>query len=145
MNETRVRVRYAETDQMGVVYYANYFVWMEVGRAELCRSLGIAYREIEAQDGILLTVAEATCRYHYPARYDQEVVVRTTIAESSPRLVRFAYEMCSVETGQRLASGATTHIFCSADLRPSRLPEKHWPLFNVARKRAVSEGSVDVP
>ena len=78
--ETRLRVRYAETDQMGVVYYANYLVWMEVGRVEYCRAAGLSYRDMERADGILLAVAEANCRYLAPARYDEEIVVRTSIA-----------------------------------------------------------------
>lgn len=77
--EVRFRVRYAETDQMGVVYYANYLVWMEVGRVELCRACGFNYREMEEQAGVFLAVAEATCRYASPARYDDEVTVRTWI------------------------------------------------------------------
>lgn len=76
-HETRFRVRYAETDQMGVVYYANYLVWMEVGRAEYCRASGGRYRDMEVDDGILLAVVEAHCRYLRPARYDQEIAVKT--------------------------------------------------------------------
>jgi acyl-CoA thioester hydrolase len=71
--ETRLRVRYAETDRMGVVYYANYLVWMEVGRVELCKSLGFSYRSMEEEDGVQLAVAESSCRYRYPARFDDEV------------------------------------------------------------------------
>ena len=84
--ETRLRVRYAETDQMGVVYYANYFIWMEVGRVEFCRTSGIRYRDIEA-GGYLLVVAEANCRYITPARYDDEIVISTTLADASPRML----------------------------------------------------------
>ena len=84
--EIRLRVRYAETDQMGVVYHANYFVWMEMGRVELCRQMGMRYRDME-QDGVLLTVAEVNCRYLAPARYDDEVIVKTTISQASSRLV----------------------------------------------------------
>ena len=88
VNEIRFRVRYAETDQMGVVYHANYFVWMEMGRVELCRSIGIRYRDLEEQEGVLLTVAEVNCRYLSPARYDDEVNVQTKVKRSSPRLRR---------------------------------------------------------
>ena len=87
--EARLRVRYAETDQMGIVYYANYLVWMEIGRVEYCRAAGIRYRDMEQEDGILLTVAEASCRYASPALYDEEVVIRTWIAEANPRMIRF--------------------------------------------------------
>ena len=82
--ETTLRVRYAETDQMGVVYYANYLIWMEVGRVEFCRAQGIRYRDMEEADGILLVVAEANCRYLAPARYDDEVRIVTTLATSHP-------------------------------------------------------------
>src|SRR4051812_2627165 len=72
-SEVRLRVRYAETDQMGIVYHANYLIWMEMGRVELCRELGIRYRDMEQEDGVLLTVAAANCRFVYPARYDDEI------------------------------------------------------------------------
>src|SRR5688572_14778491 len=121
MAEIRFRVRYAETDQMGVVYHANYLVWMEMGRIELCRSLGVSYRDMEAE-GILLTVAEANCRYMAPARYDDEVSVITTVKRSTTRLLEFEYAISSVETGRKLAVGITTHIFCNRELKPSRLP-----------------------
>jgi len=91
--ETRLRVRYAETDQMGVVYYANYLVWMEVGRVELCKALGFNYGEMERDDGVLLAVAEACCRYLSPARFDDEVIVKTWVEEANSRMATFAYEM----------------------------------------------------
>jgi acyl-CoA thioester hydrolase len=128
-HQTQVRVRYAETDQMGVVYYANYFVWMELGRSELCRSIGLRYKEMEETDGIYLVVVEATCRYHFPARYDEEVVVHTSITESRPKVLRFSYEMTSAETGRKLASGSTVHVYCGPDMRPCKLPEKYKDVF----------------
>src|SRR5260370_32299647 len=103
-HETRVRVRYAETDQMGVVYYANYFVWMELGRVELCRAAGLRYQELETRDGIYLAVAEASCRYVFPARYDEEVVVKTQISQANPRKVTFTYPLLSHENRRLLAS-----------------------------------------
>jgi acyl-CoA thioester hydrolase len=131
-HETRLRVRYAETDQMGVVYYANYFVWMEVGRVELCRALGVRYRDLEAEDGVRLAVAEATCRYSFPARYDEEVIVKTWIAEANPRMVRFAYEIANAESGRKLVTGETRHIFCNQEMKPARLPPRHYSLFGIA-------------
>jgi acyl-CoA thioester hydrolase len=131
VTEIRLRVRYAETDQMGVVYHANYLVWMEMGRVELCRSMGVRYRDMETQDGVLLTVVEARCRYHAPARYDDEVVVKTTAPRSTSRLIEFEYLIESAETGQKLATGSTTHMFCGRDMRPCRLPEKYWQTFSV--------------
>src|ERR1700720_3208186 len=103
--DARLRVRYAETDQMGVVYYANYLVWMEVGRVELCKARGFNYRDMESEDGIYLAVAEANCRYRSPARFDDEVVVKTWIERAASRMVTFAYEMRIAETGRPLATG----------------------------------------
>ena len=129
--ESRLRVRYAETDQMGVVYYANYLVWMEVGRVDLCRACGFNYRDMEAQDGILLAVAEAHCRYHAPARFDDEVIVKTWIEQANARMVTFAYEMRLASGDVRLATGETRHIFLSRAMKPVRLPEKYRPLFGL--------------
>lgn len=127
--EARVRVRYAETDQMGVAYHANYLIWMEVGRVEYWRSVGLRYRDIEREDGVLLVVAEANCRYKAPAFYDDEVVIRTSVTESNPRYVRFEYELLvpgENGTGARvLATGYTKHVFCGRDHRPCRLPQKY--------------------
>ena len=129
VTESRIRVRYAETDQMGVVYYANYLIWMEVGRVELCRACGFEYREMERDDGILLAVAEANCRYLSPARFDEEVTVRTTIASAHRRMVTFEYEMRAGE--RRLATGYTKHIFLTRDMQPAQLPEKYRPMFGI--------------
>src|SRR5215471_13055245 len=125
VHQTRLRVRYAETDQMGVVYYANYLVWMEVARVEFCKSVGFSYEEMEREDGIFLAVAEANCRYLYPARFDQEVAIETTLREAHPRMVTFGYQMLLVEGGRKLATGETKHVFCGRDLKPVRLPEKY--------------------
>lgn len=129
--ETRVRVRYAETDQMGVVYYANYFVWMEVGRVEFCKARGFDYRDMEQQDGVMLAVAEAHCRYAHPARFDQEVIVRTWLAEANPRMVRFGYELRLAGNGKKLATGETRHIFVGRDLKPCRMPQQYRTRFAV--------------
>jgi acyl-CoA thioester hydrolase len=118
---------------MGVVYHSNYLIWMEVGRVELCRSLGIRYRDMEKEDGVLLAVAEATCRYVTPARYDDEVEILTWIESAHPRMVVFGYEMRHAETGAVLAKGQTKHIFCGRDLKPARLPAKYWPNFSIQR------------
>ena len=130
-HETRVRVRYAETDQMGVVYYANYLVWMEVGRVEYCKASGFNYKDMEEQDGVMLAVAEAQCRYAYPARFDQEVIIKTWMAEANARMVRFGYEMRLAEGGRKLATGETKHIFCGRDLKPCRMPEKYREKFGL--------------
>ena len=129
---TQLRVRYAETDQMGVVYHANYIVWMEVGRVEYFRAQGIRYRDLE-QEGILLVVVEAHCRYHSPARYDEEVSIRTWVEEAGPRMIRFGYEMTDSLTGRHLATGETKHIFCGPDQKPKKLPEKYRPSFGIIK------------
>jgi acyl-CoA thioester hydrolase len=129
--ETRIRVRYAETDQMGVVYYANYLIWMEVGRVELCKSFGFNYRDMEREDGILMAVVEANCRYSAPARFDDEVIVKTWVEAAHPRMIRFAYEMTLAEGGHRLASGFTRHMLVDRQFRRTRLPDKYLPLFGL--------------
>ncbi len=128
--EARLRVRYAETDQMGVVYHANYLVWMEVGRVEYCRASGFRYRDLEAE-GILLAVVEAHCRYLSPALYDEEVIVRTGIEEATPRAVRFAYRISSGDDGRLLAEGSTKHVFCGRDRKACKLPKEYHALFRV--------------
>jgi acyl-CoA thioester hydrolase len=128
--EARVRVRYAETDQMGVVYHANYLIWMEVGRVEYCRASGYRYRDLETE-GILLAVVEANCRYLAPALYDDEIVIRTSIEEASPRLVRFGYEILNAENGRLLAEGSTKHVFCGRDRRAAKLPAQFHAIFGI--------------
>jgi acyl-CoA thioester hydrolase len=130
-HEARLRVRYAETDQMGVVYYANYLIWMELGRAEYCRAAGIRYRDMELDDGVLLAVVEAHCRYLHPARYDEEVAVKTWVSKANLRMVEFQYEIRNVQSGRQLASGETRHMFLGANMRPVKLPEKYLPLFGI--------------
>jgi acyl-CoA thioester hydrolase len=130
-HQTRVRVRYAETDQMGVVYYANYLVWMEVARVEFCKALGFRYRDMELEDGVLLAVIEAHCRYLHPARFDEEVIVETRIADANSRVVEFAYEMRLADGGRKLATGSTRHIFCNREMKRVRLPEKYRAAFGI--------------
>ena len=127
--ETTVRVRYAETDQMGFVYYANFFVWFEVGRVELLRQMGFHYKEMEKADDCHIVVAEAHCRYLRPARYDDLLRIRTRIAEARSRTIRFAYDVLHDATGERLATGETTHVVCNRRGRPKSLPAKYRKLF----------------
>jgi acyl-CoA thioester hydrolase len=126
---TEVRVRYAETDQMGFVYYANYLVWFEVGRAEFCRQRGFAYRDFEQQNGAYLAVAEAQCRYHSPARYDDLLVVRTRIEEFKKRTLRFQYEVLRKEPEALIASGSTLHVVLDANGRPKSFPPTYRQFF----------------
>ena len=118
-----VRVRYAETDKMGVVYYANYFVWFEVARADLLRSLGWTYREME-HAGVSLPVIEAECRYHTGARYDDELDVRAEGRMLSPVRMEFTYEVVRRADSALAASGRTVHAAVSPNGRPCRLPER---------------------
>jgi len=115
---------------MGVVYHANYLIWMEVGRVELCRASGFRYRDLE-QDGVLMAVVEANCRYVAPALYDDEVVIRTRIESANARVVRFAYEMDAAHDGRRLAEGYTVHVFCGSNRKAAKLPEKYHPVFGI--------------
>jgi acyl-CoA thioester hydrolase len=124
-HQTRFRVRYAETDQMGVVYYANYLVWMEVGRVELVRALGFQYKDLEQEEGLYLSVVEANCRYLHPARYDQEVAVETRIVKAGSRMVEFGYRIRSIEPERLLAEGFTRHIWLNREWRPASLPERY--------------------
>jgi acyl-CoA thioester hydrolase len=132
VNETRLRVRYAETDQMGVVYHSNHFIWFEVGRVELLRQLGFSYRDMESQDNRFIAVAEAKCRYRAPVRYDEEVVVRTELRNVRDSVVHFSYELRRVEDGALLAEGETTHIVTDAELKVAALPEKYLKVFRAA-------------
>ena len=118
-----VRVRYAETDQMGVVYYANYFVWFEVGRCELLRTLGWTYREMEA-DGYMLPVIDAACEYRQPARYDDELEIRTEGSLLSPVRVEFRYPVVRRADDMVVASGRTSHAALNKAGRPCRLPAR---------------------
>jgi acyl-CoA thioester hydrolase len=119
---TRLRVRYAETDQMGVVYYANYFVWFEVARTDWLRRSGWSYRQMEA-DGVALPVIEAHCEYVRPARYDDEVEITTAATLLSPVRVRFEYELC-VGGAPAAATGHTVHAALDRAGRPCRLPAR---------------------
>jgi acyl-CoA thioester hydrolase len=132
VHQTRLRVRYAETDQMGVVYYANYLIWMEVARVEFCKAAGFSYEQMEREDGIFLAVSEARCRYLYPARFDQDITVETSLSSAHPRMVQFAYEMQLTEDGRKVAVGETKHVFCGRDLKPVRLPEKYRANFGIS-------------
>jgi acyl-CoA thioester hydrolase len=118
---SKVRVRYAETDQMGIVYYANYLVWFEVGRTDLLRGGGWSYREME-DDGFSLPVVEAACQYRRPARYDDELEVRTTGVLLSPVRVRFDYQVVRPIDEATVAEGHTVHASLDRNGRPARLP-----------------------
>ncbi|HZS48138.1 MAG TPA: thioesterase family protein [Blastocatellia bacterium] len=130
--ETSFRVRYAETDQMGIVYYANYYIWMEVGRNEYCRQCGFSYRELEEQHKAYLVVAESQCRYRAPAKYDDEVVVRTWVTSLHRRTARFAYEIQRSD-GTSLAVGETLHVLIDTDGHPVSFPPYYLELLRGER------------
>ena len=135
--EAQVRVRYAETDQMGVVYHGNYFTWFEVGRVELCRRLGFEYKRMESEDDSFIVVAEASCRYKRPARFDDLLTVRTRVAEAQRRTVRFAYEILNSASGELIATGETLHVICDRNGRPKALPEKYRKYFDLVEADRV--------
>jgi acyl-CoA thioester hydrolase len=132
VNETRLRVRYAETDQMGVVYHSNHFVWFEVGRVELLRQLGFSYRDMESKDNRFIAVADAQCRYRAPVHYDEEVLVRTRLLNVRESVIHFGYELLRSEDGTLLAEGETTHIVTDANMKIAALPEKYLEAFRAA-------------
>ncbi len=122
VRRTSVRVRYAETDKMGIVYHANYFVWFEVGRTDWLRQAGWSYRELEAE-GVSLPVIEAHCAYRQPARYDDELEIRTRPTLLSPVRVRFDYEIV-LPSGSLAVAGHTVHCALEPSGRPCRLPDR---------------------
>lgn len=132
VNETRIRVRYAETDQMGVVYHSNHFIWFEIGRVELMRQLGFSYKEMEASDDCFIAVVDARCRYKAPVHYDDEVVVRTHLKQVREKVIHFGYELINARTEQLLAEGETTHIVANAQMKTRKLPEKYLQVFRAA-------------
>ena len=126
---TEVRVRYAETDQMGIVYYANYLVWFEIGRVELLRSLGLAYSQLEQEHECILPVVNASCRYRSPARYDDEILIETRPTLLRGPVIKFGYRILRKgvdgEEHTLLAEGETVHVVCDEKLNRKALPARH--------------------
>lgn len=123
--ETKLRVRYAETDQMGVVYHSNYIVWFEVGRVEMLRAMGFSYRDMEQQDNTHIAVVEVRCRFKAPARYDDLIAIRTRLLNVRESLLHFGYEVVRETDGAFLAEGETVHIVVDAEFKRMPLPEKY--------------------
>jgi acyl-CoA thioester hydrolase len=123
VSQTQIRVRYAETDQMGIVYYANFFIWFEVGRVELLRHLGFHYKQMEIEDDCHFPVVEASCRYKSPAHYDDELLLETRVLTMRHSLLKFGYRLTRATTV--LAEGETTHVVVDRSLRKVPLPEKY--------------------
>jgi acyl-CoA thioester hydrolase len=139
--EARIRVRYAETDQMGVVYHANYLVWFEVGRVEFIRQLGMDYKNMEQDDGAMIAVAEVTARYKAPARYDDELTVRTTLAGVRGSIVRFRYVVVRTAKGLEeevvLCEGETVHFVVGRDMKRREMPAAYAERFASVVHRIV--------
>ena len=132
VGEVKIRVRYAETDQMGIVYHANYFVWFEVGRVEFFRQLGFSYKDMEQEDGCHIAVVDARCRYKAPARYDDEVMVRTSLKNVRESLVHFGYELVRAADSLLLAEGETTHVVIDREMKKVAIPDKYMRVFKEA-------------
>ena len=139
MHHFAIRVRYGDTDQMGMAYYGNYLRWFEIGRAEMMRSLGSSYRSIE-EAGIQLPVVEARCRYLKPARYDDLIAVETGVLDVGRASVRFGYRIVNESSGELLAHGMTEHCFLGAGGRPVRAPETLASLLARAPRASAAGG-----
>ena len=139
VGEARLRVRYAETDQMGVVYHANYLVWFEVGRVELMREIGFDYKAMEIDDDCHIAVVEATARYRCPARYDDQILVRTRMIAVRGFVIKFEYEVIREADGTLLCEGGTTHIVCDSGMKKKSLPEKYAKCFGAFATGSIEE------
>jgi acyl-CoA thioester hydrolase len=135
VTETKVRVRYAETDKMGVVYHSNYIIWFEVGRVEMLRSFGFTYKEMESDEDTHLPVVEARCRYKAPALYDDEILVRTHLKNVRDSLIHFGYEVLRAEDNTLLAEGETVHLVLDGYGNRKAFPEKYLTVFKSAFRR----------
>jgi acyl-CoA thioester hydrolase len=138
VGETKLRVRYAETDNMGVVYHSNFAIWFEVGRVELMRQLGLEYRAMEKEDNCHIPVVDLRVRYKAPALYDDEIVVRTRIANARQSLLHFTYEVLRAGDQTLLATGETMHIIVDDNFQRRALPEKYMNIFAVHRQKKNS-------
>jgi acyl-CoA thioester hydrolase len=122
-HETEIRVRYAETDQMGIVHHANYLIWFEAGRSDLCRARGFSYKEMEDQDDALMVVAESYVRYKAPAFYEDLLTIRTQVAEMRSRSIRFIYEIFRESDDALIAEGETLHLVTDHNKKVKMIPE----------------------
>ena len=132
VGETTIRVRYVETDQMGVVYHSNFIIWFEVGRVELLRQLGFEYRDMELVADCHIAVVDVRVRYKAPARYDDQVLVRTQLKNVRDSLLHFTYEVARAGDGTLLAEGETTHLIVNKNMERKTLPEKYRAAFEKA-------------
>jgi len=132
VSESRLRVRYAETDQMGVVYHANHFIWFEIGRVDLMRQLGFSYRDLERDHGCFIPVVDARCRYKAPARYDDEIIVRTHLRNVRESVIHFGYELVRADNNELLAEGETMHMILDSKMKHAPLPKIYLKAFRRA-------------
>lgn len=136
-HETEVRVRYAETDQMGIAHHSNYLIWFEAGRSDLCRARGFSYKDMEEQDGALLIVAESYVRYKAPAFYEDVLIIRTRIGEMRSRSIRFTYEIFRPSDNTLIAEGETLHLVTDQDQKVRTIPESY--------RRLLGDDSMALP
>ncbi|MEO6120057.1 MAG: thioesterase family protein [Terriglobales bacterium] len=130
--DARIRVRYAETDQMKVVYHSNFIIWFEVGRVEMLRQLGFNYRDIERDDDCHFAVVDVRCRFKSPAFYDDEIIIRTTLKNVRGSMLHFTYEVVRASDQTLLAEGETNHITVNSKFEKVTLPEKYAAAFAAA-------------
>ena len=130
VGQARVRVRYSETDQMGVVYHANYLVWFEVGRVELMRQRGLNYKQLEAQEGCGIAVVEVNARFKAPARYDDELIIETRVVKVRGPIIHFGYRVLRAEDGVLLCEGETVHVVVGRDMKRRQIPKKYAEILN---------------
>ena len=144
MQETTIKVRYKETDQMGVVYYGNYYTWFEVGRDEFLRSLGITCKELENKN-VLLPVIESGCKYLGSAKYDDEILIKTKLTELKGVRLKFQYEICRKEDNALLATGFTKHAFVDKELKPINFRSKFrkvWRMLEECIEKSISDNGI---
>jgi len=134
-SETRLRVRYAETDHSGVVYHSNYLIWFEVGRVELCRDHGFNYRDMEREADAFLPVTELSVKYRAPARYDDEILIRTRVIRLRSRAIAFEYQVIRESDGTLLVEGKTDHIVMNSEGKARSFPPKFAEMMVEERSR----------
>jgi acyl-CoA thioester hydrolase len=139
--QAHVRVRYAETDQMGVVYHANYLIWFEVGRVELMRQRGLDYKRLEIEEDCYIAVVEATARYKAPARYDDELIVETAVRSVRGPVIRFTYKILRVKDGLLLCEGETVHVVIGRDMKRRTIPKYYADILSASASHPLSEVS----
>lgn len=132
-SESKIRVRYAETDAMGIVYHSNYYIWFEVGRGDFMRRFEFSYKQMEEM-GVILPVVETHCRYRMSAQYDDLITVRTQVKELSAAKLRFGYQVIRDSDNALLAEGETVHAFTDKTKRPINLKKNYSELYDMLTK-----------